>query len=60
MERRIIIREDLSDPEWFDGGFIEVDGKVYGVKIPSPSLWNIKEDEWVEIYNPEIYKINVE
>lgn len=53
MER--IIREDLSSPEWFDGGFIQVDGKVFGIK--TPALWNINEDEWVEIYNPEIYKI---
>ena len=53
MER--IIREDLSSPEWFDGGFVEIDGKVYGVK--TPALWDIEEDEWVEIYNPEIYKI---
>ena len=52
MER---IREDLSDPKWFDGGFIEIDGKVYGIK--TPALWDIEEDEWVEIYNPEIYKI---
>ena len=52
MER---IREDLSSPKWFDGGFIEIDGKVYGIK--TPALWDIEEDEWVEIYNPEIYKI---
>ena len=52
MER---IREDLLNPEWFDGGFIEIDGKVYGVK--TPALWDIEENELVEIYNPEIYKI---
>ena len=52
MER---IREDLSSPKWFDGGFIEIDGKVYGIK--TPALWDIEEEECVEIYNPEIYKI---
>ena len=54
---KIITRKDLSSPKWFDGGFVEIEGKVYGIK--TPALWEIEEDEWVEIYNPEIYKVDV-